>query len=80
MTKLKNILNNCKLQPEGRRLERSTLAWENSSSTVGVTITLDREVKYQQIIGYVGQKITMIIKYSVYQIADVRYCFKKGKC
>ena len=38
-------------QPEGRRLEKSLLAWDESSSAVGVTIALDREVKYQQIIG-----------------------------
>ena len=38
-------------QPEGRRLEKSLLAWDDSSSAVGVTIALDREVKYQQIIG-----------------------------
>ena len=41
-------------QPEGRRLEKSLLAWDDSSSAVGVTIALDREVKYQQIIGCVA--------------------------
>ena len=48
------IQNDGKPQPEGRRLEKSMLAWDDSSNSVGVTITLDRDVKYQQIIGYVG--------------------------
>ena len=52
--------NDGKPQPEGRRLEKSMLAWDDSSSTVGVAITLDREVKYQQIIGYVGNNIANI--------------------
>jgi len=48
------ILHYVSDRPEGRRLEKSLLAWDDSSSTVGVTITLDRDVKYQKIIGFGG--------------------------
>ena len=61
MSDISNIIqNDSKPQPEGRRLEKSLLAWDDSSNTVGVTITLDRDVKYQQIIGYVGNNIANI--------------------
>ena len=61
MLDISNIIeNDGKPQPEGRRLEKSMLAWDDSSNSVGVTITVDREVKYQQIIGYVANTIAVI--------------------
>merc|ERR1712223_793295 len=48
------IVHDVSDRPEGRRLEKSLLAWDDSSSAVGVTIALDRDVKYQQIIGFGG--------------------------
>ena len=41
-------------QPEGQRLDKYSLAWDNDTSTVGVVITLDKNTKYQQIIGFGG--------------------------
>ena len=41
-------------KPEGRRLDKYSLAWDNDTATVGVVVTIDRSTKYQPIIGFGG--------------------------
>merc|ERR1712241_618106 len=38
----------------GRRLEEYVLSWEESEETVGVTIRLNRSVRYQELFGFGG--------------------------
>ena len=41
-------------RPEGQRLAEHSVSWANINSSVGAVITIDRNIKYQQIIGFGG--------------------------